>query len=366
MASLTIKGLAKSFGGAPALAGIDLSVAEGELCVLVGPSGAGKSTLLRAIAGLEWADAGTIEIDGEVVNDWQPRERNIAMVFQTDALLPASSVYENIAFSLRVRKMSPADVETRVRHVAELLGIADQLRRPAGELGPAGRRRTAIARAFVRDADLHLLDDPLADIGAEAREAMRGEIKKLHREFPGTKLCVVHDAFEAMALGERVVMMRAGRIEQEGTPLDLFERPRTRFVGGYFGWPKMNFLNGTLIRTGGGDSIRLNGGETTMRLPPHRVPEEAAEGFSLILGVRPEHMMRAIRVSPADGAYRHEAEIEALQPAGPRTYATFKLAGAPVTAELQAHDVTRPGERISIDINLKRASIFDAATDQAL
>jgi multiple sugar transport system ATP-binding protein len=366
MASVTIKGGAKSFGRAGALSGIDLTVPDGEFCVIAGPSGAGKSTLLRAIAGLDHLDAGTIEVDGEAVNDWQPHQRDVAMLFQKDALFPAMSVYNNIAFSLKARRTPRAEIEPRVRRIAELLAIADLLESPMHQLSDAQRRRTAIARAFVRDAGLCLLDEPLGNVEAELRDQMRAEIKLLHREFPTTLLYVTNDPIEAMTLADRTVLMRGGQVEQEGTPLALFERPETRFVAGFFGWPKMNFLTGALSRDASGDVIRLAAGETSVKLPPNRLPKELADGAPLILGLRPEHMMRAVRASPPDGVFRHEAEIEVLRPIGSRTYATFRIGGAAVVAELLAHDVSRPGDRIPIDVNLKRATIFDALSEKAL
>ena len=225
------------------------------------------------------------------------------------------------------------------------------------------RERELVKR---RDADICLMDEPLAGLDLDARDEIRAEIKKLHREFPTTKLLVTHDALQATTLGERIVVMRAGRIEQEGSPQALFERPVTRFVAEFFGRPKMNFLGGTLVRSDAIDQVRLESGDMSVKLPPGRVPKEAADGLAVILGVRPEHMMRAVRASPPDGVFRHEAEIESLQPVGTRTYATFRMGGAAVVAELQAHDVSLPGEHLPIDINLKRATIFDADTEKAL
>ena len=366
MAILSIKGAASSMDGIPTLASIDLTVQDGEFCVLAGPSGAGKSTLLRAIAGLDQLEAGTIEIDGEVVNIWRPHERNVAMVFQSDALLPSASAFDNMAFSLKARKVPAANIEERVKRVAEILGVADLLHRRTDRLQLADRRRVAIGRAAARDADVCLMDEPLAGLDPDARDEIRSQIKELHSEFPTTKILVTHDALEATTLGERVVVMRAGRIEQEGSPQALFERPLTRFVAGFFGRPKMNFLGGTLVRSEGADQIRLESGDISVKLPPGRVPKEAADGLAVILGIRPEHMMRAVRVSPADGAFRHNAEIELVQPVGSRTYATFRMGGARVVAELQAHDVSLPGAHVAIDLNLKRATIFDAETERAL
>ncbi len=366
MAGLTVKGVTKLLGDAPVLNRIDLTIPEGEFCVIAGPSGAGKTALLRAIAGLDHVDAGTIEMDGEVVTERQPRQRDVAMVFQTDTLFPAMSVFDNIAFSLRARRTARREIEPRVRRVAEILGIAQLLDRPTRVLSKADRRRAAIARAVVRDAGLCLFDDPLADVEGDLRDQMRDEIKLLHREFPTTGIYATHDPMEAMTLADRTVLMREGRVEQEGAPLDLFERPLTRFVAGYFGWPKMNFLAGALGREDGGDVIRLAAGGASVRLPPNRLSKDLVDGLSVILGLRPEHMMRAVRASPPDGVYRHEAEIELLRPIGSRTYATFRMGGAPVVAELLAHDVSRPGDRVSIDLNLKRATIFDAMTEKAL
>ncbi len=367
MGSLTIRGVEKSYGKVPALSGVELSVQEGEFCVLVGPPRAGKTTLLRAVAGLERADRGAIDIDGEIVDGWAPRDRNVAMVFQHDALFPNMSVRKNIDFGLRRRRMPRAEIASRVMRFADFAGIGDLLDLQARQLRPGESQLVAIGRALVRDAALCLFDDPLAPLDAPLREAIRGEIKQLHGEFPSTKIFATRDPTEAMTLGDRIMLMRGGRIEQEGTPLELFERPATRFVAGFFGSPPMNFLPGTLVRADSGDVVRLDGENSVdVRLLPNRLRKDVLNGLAVVLGVRPEHMMRAVRSSPADGSLRHDAEIEVLQPVGSRTYATFRMGGIPVVAELQAHDVSRPGDRIPIDINMKRVAIFDLTTDKAL
>jgi multiple sugar transport system ATP-binding protein len=367
MSSLAVKGVAKSFGGVPALNGIDFFVNDGEFCVLAGPRAAGKSTVLRAIAGLEQVDSGTIEIDGEVVNELRPRQRDVAMVFQTDVLFPKMSVYQNIAFSLAARRTPREEIDTRVARVAGLLKLTAKLKERTPLLSDADRRRTAIARAFVREAGLCLLDEPLSGVDTGFRDELRDEIKLLHREFPTTRLYVTSDPTEAMTLADRTILMRDGKVEQEGTPMELFERPRSRFVAGFFGWPKMNFLTGALRRSESGDVIRLGtDGGLVVKLPPNRLPKEVADGLSVILGLRPENMMRAVRASPPDGVFRHDSEIEMLRPMGSRTYATFKMGGTPVVAELLAHDVSRIGDRIPIDVNVKRAVIFDATTEKSI
>jgi multiple sugar transport system ATP-binding protein len=366
MASLAIRGVAKSFGGVPVLRGVDLEVADGEFCVVVGRAGSGKSTLLRAIAGLEQVDAGSIEIDGAQVNDWQPAERDVAMVFQKDALLPATTVYDNIAFSLLARRMPRPDIRERVERIADLLGLSPRLGERASRLGVDDRERVAIARAAIRQAAVSLIDEPLSRLPLELRDELRGDIVRMHASFPGTKVYVTRDPVEAMMLAERTVLIHDGRVEQEGTPISLFERPATIFVAGFFGSPKMNLLSGRLNRTGAADAVMLDGSDVVVPIPPQRVPAGIADGTPVILGLRPEHMVRAVRVSPPDGTLRHEAEIEMLRLNGARIYATFRLGGAAVVAELQAHDVSRPGDRVPIDINLKRASIFDAKTEKAI
>jgi multiple sugar transport system ATP-binding protein len=367
MADVKISGLHKYFsGGVHAVRGVSLDVPDRQFTVLVGPSGCGKSTLLRTIAGLEDADDGTIEIGGEVVNDVRPRDRDVAMVFQDYALYPHMTAAKNIGFGLKARKFPKAEIEARVRNAAELLGITSLLGRYPRQLSGGQRQRVAIGRAIVRNPKLFLFDEPLSNLDAQLRDEMRGEIKRLHQEIATTMIYVTHDQIEAMTLADRIVLMRDGEIEQQGAPLELFERPATRFVAGFLGSPQMNFLPGRLARNGEGSTIVLDGDGMRVPLPPERLRGEVTDGTKVVLGLRPEHMMRAIRASPADGALRVDAIIELLQPTGSRTYATFRLGSEPVVAELQAHDVSRIGETIPIDINLRRAAIFDAATEKAL
>jgi multiple sugar transport system ATP-binding protein len=366
MANLTISGVEKSFGRKKALSGIDLTVQDGEFCVVVGPSGSGKTTLLRAIAGLEDVDAGTVSFDGEVVNDLKPRDRNVAMVFQRPVLFPHLTVYANIAFGLRARSMSRAEMIPRVERVADALGISHLFSRYPRHLSEGECQSVAIAHAVVRDALAFLFDEPLARLDTVQREATRAALKLLHQEKPMTAIYVTQDQMEALNLADRVVLLRDGRVEQDGAPIDLFERPASRFVAGFFGPLKMNFLAGTVVRSEGRDAILLASGAVSVPLPPGRLPKNAADGSKVILGLRPEHMMRAVRVSPSDGTLRYEAEIELIQPTGSRVRATFRMGGEAVVAELQAHDVSAPGEKVSIDINLKRATFFDAETEKAL
>jgi multiple sugar transport system ATP-binding protein len=367
MADVRISKLHKRYpGGVHAVRGIDLEIPDGQFTVLVGPSGCGKSTLLRTIAGLEDADEGTIEIGGEVVNDFRPRDRDVAMVFQDYALYPHMVVAKNIGFGLRAKKFPASEIEARVNRAAEMLSITGLLDRYPRQLSGGQRQRVAIGRAIVRNPKLFLFDEPLSNLDAQLRDEMRGEIKRLHQEISTTMIYVTHDQIEAMTLADQIVLMRDGHIEQQGNPLDLFERPATRFVAGFIGSPKMSFVPGKLTRGSAGDAIRLDHDGMSLPLLPNRLPAHATDGQPVLLGLRPEHMVRSASDAPREGIVRCEAVIELLQPTGSRSYAAFRLGGEAVMAELQAHDVSRPGERIPIDVNMARASVFDAATEKAL
>jgi multiple sugar transport system ATP-binding protein len=334
--------------------------------VLVGPSGCGKSTLLRTIAGLEDIDEGEIEIGGEIVNNVRPRDRDVAMVFQDYALYPHMTAGRNIGFGLKARKFPKDEIDKRVQRAAAMLGITQLLGRYPRQLSGGQRQRVAIGRAIVRNPKLFLFDEPLSNLDAQLRDEMRGEIKRLHQELGTTMIYVTHDQIEAMTMADRIVLLRDGVIEQQGAPLDLFERPASRFVAGFLGSPQMSFVPAVLSRSSSGDVVRLREGGAVLPLPRGRQLNGAKDGDEVILGVRPEHMSRAVGASPDPGLARIDAEIELLQPTGSRTFATFRLGGKAVLAELQAHDVRQPGDRIPIDINLNRASLFDAGTERAI
>jgi multiple sugar transport system ATP-binding protein len=267
MANVKISALHKSYSGVQAVRGIDLDIPDGEFTVLVGPSGCGKSTLLRSIAGLEEVEQGTIEIGGEVVNDMRPRDRDVAMVFQDYALYPHMTVFGNISLSLRARGTAKPEIDARVKRAAEMLGITPLLGRYPRQLSGGQRQRVAIGRAIVRNPRVFLFDEPLSNLDAQLRDEMRGEIKRLHQEIATTMIYVTHDQIEAMTLADRIVLMRDGRIEQQGAPLDLFERPASLFVAGFLGSPKMNFLRGRLARSGGGTAIDLGDGVPLLAAP---------------------------------------------------------------------------------------------------
>jgi multiple sugar transport system ATP-binding protein len=366
MADLKITALHKRYGTVHAVRGIDLEIPAGEFTVLVGPSGCGKSTLLRTIAGLEAADAGTIEIAGRVVNYVRPRDRDIAMVFQNYALYPYMNVFENIAFGLRARKTPAAEVEQRVRRAADMLAISALLDRLPRQLSGGQRQRVAIGRAIVRNARLFLFDEPLSNLDAQLRDEMRSEIKRLHQEIGTTMIYVTHDQIEAMTLADRIVLLREGQIEQQGTPLDLFERPATRFVAGFLGSPKMNFVPANLVGSADGIGLKLKDGKSLALPAGSRSRYGAAVGSEVIVGIRPEHMARARDGQPANGHVRLDTAVELIQPTGSRTYITFSLGETSVMAEVEPHDVQKPGEPIAIDLDLNRAVLIDPQTSRVI
>ena len=366
MADLKITALHKYYGQVHAVRGVDLEIPAGEFTVLVGQSGCGKSTLLRTIAGLEDADRGTIEIGGEVVNHLPPRDRDIAMVFQNYALYPYMKVFDNIAFGLRSRRTPKTEIEPKVRRAAQMLGIDHLLDRFPRQLSGGQLQRVAIGRAIVRNARLFLFDEPLSNLDAQLRDEMRGEIKRLHQDLDRTMIYVTHDQIEAMTMADRIVLLRDGQIEQAGAPLDLFERPATKYVAGFLGSPSMNFVNATLVAADGGLAVRLGDG-TLLALPAGRQDRLAGKRDQpVILGLRPEHMSRALQGDARPGLARCNADIELLQPTGSRTYATFKLGGTEVIAELQAHDVTEINQRIELTANMNRAVIIDPVSEKVL
>jgi multiple sugar transport system ATP-binding protein len=366
MANLRISGLHKHFGGVHAVRGIELEIPDGEFTVLVGPSGCGKSTLLRTIAGLEEADEGTIEIGGEVVNDVRPSDRDVAMVFQNYALYPHMNVYKNIAFGLMARKLPKADIDARVKQTAAMLDISDLLQRLPRQLSGGQRQRVAIGRAIVRHPRLFLFDEPLSNLDAQLRDEMRSEIKRLHQDIGATMIYVTHDQIEAMTLADRIVLMREGQIEQQGAPLELYERPATRFVAGFLGSPQMNFLPARVVANGDAMAVRTADG-TALPLPDGRRQHYASHvGSEVILGIRPQHIGRAESGPPAPGHVRYDTTVELIQPTGSRTYITFSMAGTALMAEFQAHEARGPGEAIVVNIDMNRAVLIDPRTNRVI
>ncbi|MGJ8583980.1 MAG: ABC transporter ATP-binding protein [Marinosulfonomonas sp.] len=356
MADLELIKLEKSYGAVRAVKGIDLAVKEGEFLVLVGPSGCGKSTLLRMIAGLEEVSQGEIMLKNNRITTAEPKDRNIAMVFQSYALYPYLTVYENIAFGLRARKFPADEIDGRVKQAAETLQITALLERYPRELSGGQRQRVAIGRAIVRDADLYLFDEPLSNLDAKLRDGMREDLKRLHQEIGKTFIYVTHDQIEAMTLADRIVLLSDGKIAQSGSPLDLFERPNDQFVASFLGSPRMNMLPVTVapdksaLVLSDGQTFELGAGHDASRLQG---------GQDLVLGVRPEHLM----VGEAGGL---DVKIEIVQPTGSRSYASFALSGVPMVAEFEAHVVTKPGAVVPVAVAMDRTVLFDPETRLAV
>ena len=355
MASVTIQSVQKKFGQTPILHGVDIDIADGSFTVLVGPSGCGKSTLLRMIAGLEEITGGEIRIGDRRVNDVQPKERDIAMVFQNYALYPHMTVRENMAFSLALAKQDKATIASKVGRAAEILALTPLLERYPRQLSGGQRQRVAMGRAIVRDPQVFLFDEPLSNLDAKLRVAMRSEIKELHQRLKTTSIYVTHDQIEAMTMGDKIVVMRDGRIEQAGSPLDLYDYPVNQFVAGFIGSPAMNFLPGTLRRSGGAAHVELHDG-TRLDAPP---TASGADGQSVVFGTRPEHMTLA----DAGGL---AVQVVVMEPTGMDTFIACRHDGVDLAAVFRERHDFAPGSTIRLQPDLQRAHLFDAGSGQRL
>jgi multiple sugar transport system ATP-binding protein len=355
MASVTIQAVKKSFGETAVLHGVSVEVADGSFTVLVGPSGCGKSTLLRMIAGLEQISGGEIRIGDKRVNDVPPKERDIAMVFQNYALYPHMTVRENMAFSLQLAKRDKATIESKVARAAEILALQALLERYPRQLSGGQRQRVAMGRAIVRDPQVFLFDEPLSNLDAKLRVAMRSEIKELHQRLQTTSIYVTHDQIEAMTMGDKIVVMRDGRIEQTGSPLDLYDQPANQFVAGFIGSPAMNFLPGKLRREGGAAQVVLDDG-TRLQAPPDGA---GVDGQPVILGTRPEHLA----LVDSGGI---PVRVVVVEPTGMDTFVACRHAAVELAAVFRERHDFAPGTTIRLQPDLRRAYLFDADTGQRL
>ena len=350
MASVTIGQVQKYFGQTHIIKGVSVDIEDGEFCVLVGPSGCGKSTLLRMIAGLEEISGGEIKIGAKVVNDMPPKERDIAMVFQNYALYPHMSVRDNMAFALSIAKAPKALIDEKVSRAAQILGLTPYLNRYPRQLSGGQRQRVAMGRAIVRDPQVFLFDEPLSNLDAKLRVAMRAEIKELHQRLQTTTVYVTHDQIEAMTMADKIVVMNGGNVEQIGAPLELYDTPNNLFVAGFIGSPAMNFLKGVVS----GGAFHSEEG-TVLPLPPG---SRGADGKPVVYGIRPEHFQLA-----ADGV---PAKINVLEPTGSETQVMAQFAGTNIIAAFRERITARPGETIHITPDPALVHIFDAATGQRL
>ena len=355
MANVRLVDVKKAFGAVPVLKGVDLEIADGEFIVFVGPSGCGKSTLLRTIAGLEEATTGQVWIGDRMVNDLSPADRGIAMVFQSYALYPHMTAYQNMAFGLSLAKTDKAEIDRRVRAAAEALSITDYLDRKPKAMSGGQRQRVAIGRAIVREPDVFLFDEPLSNLDAALRVRMRYEFARLHAELKTTMIYVTHDQVEAMTLADRIVVLNAGRIEQVGAPMDLYEHPANLFVAGFIGSPKMNLLDVTIVEASAtGAVVQIDGGQTL------RVAVDAASarpGDKATLGVRPEHLALS---GDGDTLQAQVMFVETLGAAA-LAHLTHPAASDTLTVQAPADLKARPGQPLTLHVPAAQAHLFDAA-----
>jgi len=356
MASIEITGVSKSYGAVKVLHGMDLAIADGEFIVLVGPSGCGKSTLLRMIAGLEAIGAGTIRIGGAVVNDLAPKDRDIAMVFQSYALYPHMNVADNMSYSLRLRRTPKERLGEAVAETARILGLQPLLQRRPRALSGGQRQRVAMGRAIVRKPKAFLFDEPLSNLDARLREQMRAEIKKLHRSLGATSVYVTHDQIEAMTMADRIVALHDGVVQQVGTPLEIYDRPANVFVAGFIGSPAMNFLSGILRAYGAGAAIRLGGLTLPVKLPAPPAAEQP-----ILLGIRPEH----IEVAEGPDA-PIEARVDLVEPMGVTTLLHANLGGEDLKILSLDRPRLMPGAPVRLRFPEGRLHLFDAATGKRI
>jgi multiple sugar transport system ATP-binding protein len=353
MASVEIRDVRKAYGATQVIHGVSVDIQDGEFVILVGPSGCGKSTLLRMIAGLENITGGEIRIGPRVVNNVPPKERDIAMVFQNYALYPHMTVADNMAFSLKLRGAPKAEIATKVNRAAEILGLTKLLDRYPRQLSGGQRQRVAMGRAIVRDPQVFLFDEPLSNLDAKLRVAMRAEIKELHQRLTTTTVYVTHDQIEAMTMADKIVVMHDGIVEQMGTPLELYDTPANQFVAGFIGSPAMNFLKGKVKSNGSAAFEGPNG----VKLPLKTAPANS-EGQPAVYGVRPEHFTIA-----DDGA---EAEIVVVEPTGSETQVFAKLGGEQVVAVFRERHQFNPGDKIRLKPDPSLVHLFDEATGKRL
>ncbi len=354
MASVDIRDVRKSYGSVEVLHGVSVPIKNGEFVVLVGPSGCGKSTLLRMIAGLENITGGTVSIGDRVVNNIHPKERDIAMVFQNYALYPHMTVADNMAFSLKLKNTDKAIIKAQVDKAAGILGLGNLLDRYPRQLSGGQRQRVAMGRAIVRDPQVFLFDEPLSNLDAKLRVAMRAEIKELHQRLKTTTIYVTHDQIEAMTMADKIVVMHDGYIEQIGAPLDLYDNPQNQFVAGFIGSPSMNFINGTLRVEGGQPMLETASGT---KMPLASAPSASA-GRAIVSGVRPEHFTIA-----DDGV---DAEVIVVEPTGSETQLVAKMAGHDIVAIFRERYDFQPGQKVKLKPRPDVVHLFDKETGKRI
>ena len=364
MAAVTFDHLVKRYGDNLAVNDLTLRIDDGEFLVLVGPSGCGKTTALRCLAGLEEITGGYILIGDRVVNDLPPKQRDIAMVFQSYALYPHMTVHDNMAFSIRLHKLPKAEVAAKVREAARILGLEGLLDRKPGQLSGGQRQRVALGRAIVRDPAAFLMDEPLSNLDAKLRVQTRAEIARLHRRLGTTIVYVTHDQVEAMTMGERIAVMRDGVLQQVGTPKELYEKPGNLFVAGFIGSPAMNFLTGRAVPDGGGVRLVLDGAEVALSGRAGVAARSRGEGSSVTVGMRPEHF----EVGPrgGQGLVRLPVQVDVVEFLGSEELVHATFAGSEVVALVPVASEVKVGDTLDLAIPDTLVHVFDPDTELSL
>lgn len=367
MAQVILRNLVKRFPGSEdviAVNSVNLDIQDKEFVVLVGPSGCGKTTTLRMVAGLEDISSGDIFIGDRLVNDVPPKDRNIAMVFQNYALYPHMTVYKNMAFALKLRKTPKDEIDRRVKAAADILGIGDLLQRKPKQLSGGQRQRVAVGRAIVRQPEVFLFDEPLSNLDAKLRVNMRSELIKLHERLDATMIYVTHDQVEAMTMGDRIVVMRNGFIQQVGPPMEVYNHPTNQFVAGFIGSPPMNFLEGHLVEDKGHVQVDLNG--MRLPLPPDKVKLcEPYVNKSVVFGIRPEDILPAMEAN-GKPLVPLQASVEVLEPLGAEIILELATKGYSFTARMDPQLRVKMHDELQICFDMDRAHLFDRQTEQAI
>ncbi|NYT77131.1 sn-glycerol-3-phosphate ABC transporter ATP-binding protein UgpC [Alcaligenaceae bacterium] len=357
MSTVGIHGVQKYFGGTQVIRGVDIDIKDGEFTVLVGPSGCGKSTLLRMIAGLEEISEGQIMINDKVVNDMQPKERDVAMVFQNYALYPHMTVFENMAFSLKLAKFDKAEIKSRVARASQTLGLDELLERYPRQLSGGQRQRVAMGRAIVRNPQVFLFDEPLSNLDANLRVQMRTEIRELHQRLRTTSIYVTHDQIEAMTMGDQIVVMNDGRVEQRGSPLDLYDHPDNLFVAKFIGSPSMNFFTCTAHKENGNTLVEFADGT---RIAAPESGKLAVQGQALVFGIRPEHVVVGVE---GPGL---KASVKLVELTGANTEIHYQFAGVAAVSVSNERYTFKLDDVVYLYPDTTRAHLFDAESGKNL
>jgi multiple sugar transport system ATP-binding protein len=367
MAQVSLRNIEKVYeGGVIAVHSANIEIADKEFVVLVGPSGCGKSTTLRMIAGLEEISSGDLFIDGERMNDVSPKDRDIAMVFQNYALYPHMTVFENMAFGLKLRKYDKAEIRKRVEEAAGLLGLNEYLDRKPKALSGGQRQRVAVGRAIVRKPKVFLFDEPLSNLDAKLRVETRTNISKLHKMLGATMIYVTHDQVEAMTMADRIVVMKDGYIQQIDTPLNLYNKPMNKFVAGFIGSPAMNFVDGTIAKNGS-LTFRDHTGKLNLSLPPAMEPRVSSYiGKAVTMGLRPEDIYDAAFSQRAEFPAKSSLTLEVVEPMGNEMFLYLTTGETQIVGRIDARLLPRPGQDLDLMFDTSKIRFFDKATEQAI